>query len=133
MCKIKENSVVSICSMLAASQTFPFSTYFQMFTYKRSQLSLLLDTVSLPEDLLPFPSDHLLDNVMMESSRGTDSQDQTLLSTHNKSPKTPPFFSPWKWSELNCASVQHYSAALQMEVIVNWKTTTCLLFLMLHP
>lgn len=61
-----------------------------MLAYKRCKLSLSLDTVCLPEDLIPFPSDRLLDKVLMESSRGVCSWDWTLPSTHNKSLKTPP-------------------------------------------
>lgn len=65
-----------------------------MLACKWCKLSVSLNTVCLPEDLITFPSDCLSDNVMTERSRGACSWDWTLLSTHNKSLKTPPFLQP---------------------------------------
>lgn len=95
-----------------------------MLPCKWCKLSVSLNTVCLSEDLIMFPSDCLLDNVKMERSRGACSWDWTLLSTHSKSLKTPPFLQSLA---LNCASAQHYPDAVLMEVIANWKTTACLL------
>lgn len=97
-----------------------------MLACKWCKLSVSLNTVCLSEDLIMFPSDCLSDNVMMERSRGACSWDWTLLSTHNKSHKTPPFLQSLA---LNCSSAQHYPDALLMEVIANWKTTARLLLL----
>lgn len=62
-----------------------------MLACKWCKLSVSWNIAGLLEDLITFPSDCLLDNVMMERSRGACSWDWTLLSTHNKSLKTPPF------------------------------------------
>lgn len=94
-----------------------------MLACKWCKLSVSWNTACLLEDLITFPSDCLLDNVMMERSRGACSWDWTLLSTHNKSLKHHHSFSPWKQPALNCASAQHYSDAVLMRVMANWKTT----------
>lgn len=62
-----------------------------MLACKWCKLSVSWNTVCLLEGLITFPSDCLLDNVMMERFRGACSWDWTVLSTHSKSLKTSPF------------------------------------------
>lgn len=62
-----------------------------MLACKWCKLSVSLNTVCLPEELITFPSDCFSDIVMMERSRGACSWDWTLPSTQNKSLQTPPF------------------------------------------